>query len=50
MERQKITTCLWFENRGEEAVRFYLSVFGDDAGSWRRPATPRPGRASPGPC
>ncbi|MFD7510661.1 VOC family protein [Streptomyces sp. NPDC059853] len=31
MERQKITTCLWFENRSEEAVRFYLSVFGGDA-------------------
>jgi predicted 3-demethylubiquinone-9 3-methyltransferase (glyoxalase superfamily) len=25
--RQKLTTCLWFENQAEEALRFYLSVF-----------------------
>jgi predicted 3-demethylubiquinone-9 3-methyltransferase (glyoxalase superfamily) len=25
--RQKITPCLWFEGNGEEAVRFYTSVF-----------------------
>jgi len=24
---QKITPCLWFEGNGEEAVRFYTSVF-----------------------
>jgi predicted 3-demethylubiquinone-9 3-methyltransferase (glyoxalase superfamily) len=24
---QKITTCLWFETRAEEAVNFYTSVF-----------------------
>ncbi len=24
---QKITTCLWFDNRAEEAVNFYMSVF-----------------------
>lgn len=24
---QKITTCLWFDNRAEEAVTFYTSVF-----------------------
>lgn len=24
---QKITTCLWFDNRAEEAVKFYTSVF-----------------------
>lgn len=26
---QKITTCLWFEERMEEAVDFYLSIFKD---------------------
>lgn len=24
---QKITTCLWFDDRAEEAVKFYTSVF-----------------------
>ncbi len=24
---QKITTCLWFENRAEEAINFYATVF-----------------------
>ena len=24
---QKISTCLWFDNRAEEAVNFYTSVF-----------------------
>lgn len=24
---QKITTCLWFDNQAEEAVKFYTSVF-----------------------
>ena len=26
---QKITPCLWFDNRIEEAVNFYVSVFKD---------------------
>jgi predicted 3-demethylubiquinone-9 3-methyltransferase (glyoxalase superfamily) len=26
---QKITPCLWFDDRIEEAVNFYISVFGD---------------------
>lgn len=25
--KQKISTCLWFDNRAEEAVKFYTSVF-----------------------
>ena len=25
---QKITTCLWFDNNAEEAINFYLSIFG----------------------
>jgi predicted 3-demethylubiquinone-9 3-methyltransferase (glyoxalase superfamily) len=24
---QKITTCLWFDNQAEEAVKFYTSIF-----------------------
>ena len=24
---QKITTCLWFDGRAEEAARFYTSIF-----------------------
>jgi predicted 3-demethylubiquinone-9 3-methyltransferase (glyoxalase superfamily) len=27
MQKQKITTCLWFHDQAEEAMRFYLSVF-----------------------
>jgi len=26
---QKITTFLWFDDQAEEAIRFYLSIFGD---------------------
>jgi predicted 3-demethylubiquinone-9 3-methyltransferase (glyoxalase superfamily) len=25
--KQKISTCLWFDNRADEAVKFYTSVF-----------------------
>ena len=25
--KQKITPCLWFDNNGEEAVKFYTSIF-----------------------
>ena len=25
--RQKISTCLWFDDNAEEAINFYLSVF-----------------------
>ena len=28
MSRQKISPCLWFDDRIEEAVDFYVSVFG----------------------
>src|SRR5262245_49285699 len=24
---QKITTCLWFDSEGEEAAKFYVSIF-----------------------
>ncbi len=27
--RDKITPCLWFDGQAEEAVNFYISVFGD---------------------
>lgn len=26
---QKITTCLWFDNQGEQAAEFYTSIFND---------------------
>jgi predicted 3-demethylubiquinone-9 3-methyltransferase (glyoxalase superfamily) len=29
--QQKITPCLWFEGNGEEAVRFYVSVFANSS-------------------
>lgn len=29
MSRQKITTCLWFDGKAEEAARFYVSLFPD---------------------
>ncbi|MCK1795170.1 VOC family protein [Streptomyces sp. XM4193] len=28
---QKITTCLWFDDRGEEAMEFYVDVLGGDS-------------------
>ena len=27
--RQKITPCLWFDGKAEEAARFYVSLFPD---------------------
>lgn len=32
MIQQKITTHLWFDHQAEEAVNFYVSVFGEDSG------------------
>ena len=29
MTKQKITPCLWFDGNGEEAARFYVSIFPD---------------------
>jgi predicted 3-demethylubiquinone-9 3-methyltransferase (glyoxalase superfamily) len=29
MARQKITPCLWFDGKAEEAARFYVSIFPD---------------------
>jgi predicted 3-demethylubiquinone-9 3-methyltransferase (glyoxalase superfamily) len=31
MATQKITPCLWFDGKAEEAARFYVSVFPDSA-------------------
>lgn len=31
MARQKITPCLWFDGKAEEAAAFYTSVFPDSA-------------------
>jgi predicted 3-demethylubiquinone-9 3-methyltransferase (glyoxalase superfamily) len=42
---QKITPCLWFDGQGEEAARFYTSLF-EDSGIQR---TARYGDAGPGP-
>lgn len=30
---QKITPCLWFDDRGEEAASFYVSVFSGRPGA-----------------
>jgi predicted 3-demethylubiquinone-9 3-methyltransferase (glyoxalase superfamily) len=27
IESQKIAPCLWFDNNGEEAANFYVSIF-----------------------
>lgn len=31
MSRQKITPCLWFDGKAEEAATFYVSIFPDSA-------------------
>jgi predicted 3-demethylubiquinone-9 3-methyltransferase (glyoxalase superfamily) len=31
MARQKITTCLWFDDQAEEAAAFYVSIFPNSA-------------------
>ena len=41
----KITPCLWFDTRGEEAAKFYTTVFGDS----RILDVARYGAAGPGP-
>lgn len=43
---QKISTCLWFENRAEEAAEFYVSVFGES----RILEVTRYGEGGPGPA
>jgi predicted 3-demethylubiquinone-9 3-methyltransferase (glyoxalase superfamily) len=45
MSEQKITSCLWFDFKAEEAVAHYLSIFA----SGRVVATSRYGEAGPGP-
>ena len=45
MSEQKITPCLWFDFKAEEAVAHYLSVFGNS----RIVSTARYGEAGPGP-
>jgi predicted 3-demethylubiquinone-9 3-methyltransferase (glyoxalase superfamily) len=27
MTRKPFTTCLWFDSQGEEAARYYVSIF-----------------------
>lgn len=41
MAREKITPCLWFDGKAEEAARFYVSLFPD---SEITGSTPGPGR------
>ena len=41
---QKVTPCLWFDDQGEEAARFYTSIFA----SSRVLGTTRYGEAGPG--
>jgi predicted 3-demethylubiquinone-9 3-methyltransferase (glyoxalase superfamily) len=43
MSRQKIRTCLWFDENAEEAAAFYVSVFKDAAVTG---VTPGPGGAA----
>lgn len=43
--KQKITPCLWFDGRAEEAVKFYTSVFKRS----KKGAVSRYGEAGPGP-
>jgi predicted 3-demethylubiquinone-9 3-methyltransferase (glyoxalase superfamily) len=45
MTEQKITPCLWFDFKAEEAVEHYLSIFRES----RIVATTRYGAAGPGP-
>jgi len=45
MSEQKITPCLWFDMKAEEAVAHYLSIFEDG----RVISTSRYGDAGPGP-
>jgi predicted 3-demethylubiquinone-9 3-methyltransferase (glyoxalase superfamily) len=45
MTEQKITPCLWFDFRAEEAVAHYLSIFPNS----RVVSTTRYGEAGPGP-
>jgi predicted 3-demethylubiquinone-9 3-methyltransferase (glyoxalase superfamily) len=43
MTRQKITPCLWFDGKAEEAAAFYTSIFPDSAVT---KVTPGPGGAA----
>jgi predicted 3-demethylubiquinone-9 3-methyltransferase (glyoxalase superfamily) len=43
MARQKITPCLWFDGKAEEAATFYTSIFPDSAITT---VTPGPGGAA----
>jgi predicted 3-demethylubiquinone-9 3-methyltransferase (glyoxalase superfamily) len=43
MARQKITPCLWFDGKAEEAAAFYTSIFPDSAITT---VTPGPGGAA----
>lgn len=43
MARQKITPCLWFDGKAEEAATFYTSIFPDSAVTR---ITPGPGGAA----
>jgi len=45
----QVSTSLWFENRAEEAARFYVSLFADgEIGSIQRLAAEAPGGGKPG--
>jgi predicted 3-demethylubiquinone-9 3-methyltransferase (glyoxalase superfamily) len=43
MARQKITPCLWFDGKAEEAAAYYVSIFPDSAITG---TTPGPGGAA----
>jgi predicted 3-demethylubiquinone-9 3-methyltransferase (glyoxalase superfamily) len=45
-DEQKLATCLWFDNNGEEAIDFYASIFKDNL---KRGDILRWGDVGPGP-
>ena len=45
---QKITPCLWFDDKAEEAAKFYVSIFKNSKTRKVLPATEKRAQRSPG--
>jgi predicted 3-demethylubiquinone-9 3-methyltransferase (glyoxalase superfamily) len=45
MASKPFTTCLWFDDQGEEAAQFYTSIFKDSAITGVRPGRGRLARS-----
>ena len=43
-----LTTCLWFDTEGEEAARYYLSIFKVRQAGPDQPVASRPCQGAPG--